>query len=229
MARTKKRKTATPKKKKRTMSPAQRAALKKGQAALKRWRAAQKKKGTTSTRKKVSKPIKRKTTAVSTTTKKKSGRRTMAGKSITKKVTRGISSLARKSNAVEMLQDASLVILAGITSGYLTSKIPISDGRVRSIVPIAAGIGLSALTGRRNKIARGVSQGMVILGAVSLFKQLAPGVPMMAGDRIILLPSSAMGRRLNVTNRGRATLGRRVRYAGMAGNSVVGYRTGANT
>lgn len=228
MARTKKRKTATPKKKKRTMSPAQKAALKKGQAALKRWRAAQKKSGTTSTKKKRSKP-KTKSTAVTTTTKKKSGRRTMAGSTVAKKVTRGISSLARKSNAVEMLQDASLVILAGITSGYLTSKIPISDGRVRSMVPIAAGIGLSALTGRRNKIARGVSQGMVILGAVSLFKQLAPGVPMMAGDRIILLPSSTMGRRLNMTNRGRATLGRRVRYAGMAGNSVVGYRTGANT
>ncbi len=231
---TKKKKKTTPKKAKRLMSAKQKAALKKGQAALKRWRAQQKKssapkKKTTrkSTRKstvkkrvsKVKTPAKR-----SVSIKRKSG----GGKPmITKKISRGISKLARKSNALEMLKDSGLVIFAGITSGYLVSKIPISDSRVRSLIPVGAGIGLAALTSKSNKIARGVSQGMVILGTVSLFKQLAPGVPMLAGERIILLPTNnGMGRRLSMSNSGRATLGRRVR---LAGNSVVPYRTAANT
>jgi hypothetical protein len=211
----------TKRKKKRKLSAAQKAALKKGQAALKRWRSQQKKTGT---RKKTVK----KRTATKTTTRKVSSRRRSGGNKlmVTKRLTRGISTFARKSNAVEMLQDAGLVVVAGITSGYLTSKLPISDSRVRSLVPIGAGIALAALTGRKNKIAKGVSQGMVILGTVSLFKQLAPGVPMLAGERIIILPANGMGRRLSMTNSGKATLGRRVR---MAGNSVVPYRTAANT
>lgn len=233
MAKTEKRKKRATPKKKRTMSAAQKAALKKGQAALKRWRASQKKKS--APKKKTTRKATRKTTAREKVRNKKerskktvSTKRSGGGKlMITKKLTRGVSRIAQRSNAVEMLQDAGLVVVAGITSGYLTSKLPISDSRVRSLVPIGAGIGLAALTGKKNKIARGVSQGMVILGAVSLFKQLAPGVPMLAGERIILLPSNGrMGRRLSMTNSGRATLGRRVRFAG---NSVVPYRTAANT
>lgn len=207
--------------KKRALSPKQKAALKKGQAALKKWRMEQKRKsGKPATRKTVSKPKKTATktktkTAVTTYKRKKGG--SMAGGGVVKKATRKVQRFARKSNLAEMLQDSGIVIVSGITSGWITSKLPITDGRIRSLIPVGSGLLLAALAPKKNKIAYGVSKGMVILGCLSLFKQLAPGVPMLAGERVIILPpGNNMGKRLRLSsgNRNGNMMGRRVQLSG---------------
>lgn len=215
--------------KKRKISAKQRAALKKGQAALKKWRLSQKKKPASAKKKRKSLPkkkvtIKRKTVTTVKSKKRRGG--TMKKRNAVKRVTRSVQSFARKSNMAEMLQDSALVIISGITAGFLTSKIPIADGRIRSIIPIGGGLAVAALTGKKNRIAYSIGKGMVILGALSLFKQLAPGVPMLAGERVIILPpNNSMGRRVVFPSKG-LDMGRRVRFSG---NNTTAYRTGANT
>lgn len=219
---------------KKKLSAKQKAALKKGQAALKKWRSSQKKRSTSSTRKKKSTVSKRKNSTVKTksvaTTKSKKrigGSMKRKGRNAVKRVTRTVQSFARKSNMAEMLQDSALVIISGITSGFLTSKIPIADGRIRSVIPIGGGLAVAALSGKKNRIAYNIGKGMVILGALSLFKQLAPGVPMLAGERVIILPpqSNSMGRRVVFPAKG-LNMGRRVKFAGY---NTTGYKTAANT
>jgi hypothetical protein len=221
---------AKTKAKKRKMSAKQKAALKKGQAALKKWRLSRAKKAKTPTKRK-RKVVKSKSITRTTNTPIKPKKRTggsMKKKNAVKRVTRKVQSFARKTKLPEMLQDSAIVIVSGITSGFIVSKLPISDGRIRSMIPIGGGLALAALTGSKNKIAYSIGKGMVILGALSLFKQLAPGVPMLAGERVIILPpeKSSMGRRITFDPKN-VNMGRRVKFSGNV--STTGYRTGANT
>lgn len=170
---------AKTRKKKRTLTKAQRDALAKGRkrlAAKRRRSSVVKKKTSTTKRKSGGSPMARK--------KRKSTRTTSRRRSYV----RTARNFARKSRAVEMLTDAGLAVVGGVTSGWLTSKVPIADSRIRSALPIISGIVVAGTLGTRNKIAMKVAQGMVVLGTVSLFKQLAPGVPMLAGDKVIMLP-----------------------------------------
>lgn len=176
--------------KKRIMSAAQKAALAKGRAKLRAKRPVSK------TRRKAVKSVasapvaltvykKRKKATVSNT--QKTGVSTMARKrrsvkSVASGARRKTSTFLRNSDATGMLKNAGLAIAGGIGAGFLASKLPVTDNRVKSAIPIAAGILLSGTIGRKNKMAKGVAEGMVILGAVSLFKALAPNVPMLAGD-----------------------------------------------
>lgn len=195
-------KKAAPKKK-RTMSAAQKRALAKGRAALaKKRKATTKRKPAAKKKTAAKKPAaKRKTVAKKAATKKTTTKRkttvkksTAGGNSMAKKkrktsVKRAASSAGRKagaflrgSNATGMLKNAGLAIAGGVGAGMLVSKVPIADKRVKSALPIVAGIVLNGTLGKRNKLVSGVAEGMVILGAVSLFKSLAPNVPFLAGD-----------------------------------------------
>lgn len=208
--------------KKRKASKAQLAALKRGRAKRK----ANAKKRTTKRRvsiKKKRSPTKKVVRkAVKSTV--KTGGNTVAkkrrkSKSSTKRRVRRYASAARgflkKSNAVEMMTNAGLAVVGGVTSGYLSSKLPITDARVRSAIPIVTGILIAGTLGQRNRMAQAVAQGMVVLGTVSLFKQIAPGVPMMAGEKVIMLPyssGSSMGTKVRLgSSRRSAGMGTAVR------------------
>jgi len=190
--------------KKRKATPAQLRALAKGRAARKRnlrgttkkrrvskpWSSQNKK------RKTVKKTTAKKTTAKkSTSTRKKTGGNYMAKR--TGAIGRGAKRFLKKSNAAELMTNASLAVAGGVGSGYLVSRLPITDSKVKSMVPIVTGIMLAGLLGK-NKMVMSVSQGMVVLGTVSLFKQLAPTIPMMAGDGTIRLPYSNAARKNNM-------------------------------
>ena len=95
---------------------------------------------------------------------------------------RAAGSFVRSSNAVGMLKQSGLAIAGGVGAGMLANKVPIADKRIKSALPIVAGIVLNGTLGKRNKMIQGIAEGMVILGSVSLFKSLAPNVPMLAGD-----------------------------------------------
>lgn len=193
-------------KKKKKATAAQLRNLAKGRAkrkknlALKGSRTVVKKKST-------KKPIKKK---VVTVAKKKRS----TPKKTAKKYARSARSFVKKSGAIEMLTRASYAIVGGVASGFIVSKVPIADGRIRSALPILAGIILAGAVGQKNEIAKSVASGMVILGSVSLFKQLAPGVPMLAGDRVIMLPynqEKQMGVKVRLGNNENEELGIPVR------------------
>lgn len=170
---------AKTKRKKRTLTKAQRDALAKGRKKL----AANRRRSSVVTKKKST--TKRKIGGTPMARKKRATKRTTSRR---RSYVRTARNFAKKSRAVEMLTDAGLAVVGGVTSGWLTSKVPIADSRIRSALPIISGIVVAGTLGTKNKIAMKVAQGMVVLGTVSLFKQLAPGVPMLAGDKVIMLP-----------------------------------------
>jgi hypothetical protein len=205
--------------KKRKASKAQLAALARGRKKLKA------KRRTSIVRKPKRKTTKRKTGGVTMAKRK---RRTTSRRATAKRYVSRVRNFARKSKATEMLTDAAFAIAGGVTSGFITSKIPIADARVRSFLPIVAGIVVAGTLGQKNNIAMKVAQGMVILGAVSAFKQFAPGVPMLAGERVIMLPVSNdrnMGIPVQLgANRRNERMGIPVRLGG----SYRDYKTSAN-
>lgn len=213
-------KTKTKKKKTtREATPAQLRALKKARAARKR--AANK-----TTRKKTRKPSTRKTTtkkvarkkptkSVKRSTRKKSGGTYMAKR--TSAIGRGAKRFLKKSNAAELMTNAGLAVAGGVASGFLASKIPTDNKKLKATVPIITGIVMAGLLGK-NKLVMSVSQGMVVLGTVSLFKQYAPTVPFLAGDGRIRLPYNPVARRSNMLGRkvqlAPAKMGRIVKFSG---------------
>lgn len=197
-------------------SAKQLAALAKGRATRKRnLRAA-----TSTKRKTVKTAVRKKAATRKTTTRKKSGGTTVKARGAVRKA----RAFVRKSGAVKMLTDAGLAIVGGITSGYITSKVPITDSRVRSAIPIVTGIVIAGTAGKRNPMALQVAKGMVVLGAVSLFKQLAPGVPMLAGESVIMLPPPRrmqnMGAPVMIAGKNRNSMGAPVQIGS-------GYKTSA--
>lgn len=190
---TAKRKTA-PRKRKRILSAAQKAALSRGRAkmAAKRKAPARRKAKVSvienpgivaikPTRKRRKVSIQNKTSGV-TMARRKTAKAASA-------VGRKASAFMKQSDATNMLKNAGLAIAGGIGAGFLANKLPITDKRVKSALPIVAGIVLSGTLGSKNKMVKGVAEGMVILGAVSLFKQLAPNVPFLAGDTQYYIPA----------------------------------------
>jgi len=183
--------------KKRKATPAQLRALAKGRATRKRnLRKPVKKRYYEPKKKTVRKSTVKKSTARKTTsTRKKTGGNYMAKR--TSAIGRGAKKFLKKSNAAELMTNASLAVAGGVGSGYLVSRLPITDSKAKTAVTMVAGILMAGLLGK-NKMVMSISQGMVVLGTVSLFKQLAPTVPMLAGDGTIRLPYNDRARKNNM-------------------------------
>lgn len=206
--------------KKRKASRAQLAALARGRKKLKAKRR-------TSVVTKKRKTTKRKTGGATMAKKRRSTKRRTSATA--KRAYSSVRNFARKSKAADMLKDAAFAVAGGVASGFLSSKVPIADARIRSFLPIVAGIVVAGTLGQKNTIAMKVAQGMVILGTVSAFKQFAPGVPMLAGERVIMLPVSD-GRNMGIpvqlgTNRKKERMGIPVR---LGGGRYRDYKTSAN-
>lgn len=190
-------------KKKRKMSPAQKAALAKGRKAL----AAKRKSGGTAKRKtRKTATAKRKAapkrkTAARKTAKRKTVKRsnpTMArkkrksGGGFRKKARRAAGrarGFLKAAGAKDILMEAGTAVAGGIAAGFIANKLPIADARIKAAMPIVGGMAIAATIGKKNKIARGIGTGMVVLGTVSIIKQFAPNIPMLAGeDELMLIP-----------------------------------------
>lgn len=97
--------------------------------------------------------------------------------------------LSKQGDVMMILQDTALAVGGGVAAGVISNQLPIADPRLKSAAPIVAGILLATTMGRKNKMVRGIANGMVVLGAVSLVKQLMPNIPMLAGeDDVLYLP-----------------------------------------
>lgn len=180
-------------KKKRKASPAQLRALAKGRAALKRKRkggAPKKRKATTKR-----KPATRKVVSKRKTTVRKKGNPPMAKrkrrrggfrKKARSTYRRARGFLSKQGDAMMILRDAALAVGGGVAAGIVSNQLPFPDPRLKSAAPIVAGILLATTVGRKNEMVRGVANGMVVLGAVSLIKQFMPNIPMLAGEDDLL-------------------------------------------
>jgi hypothetical protein len=180
--------------KKRSLSVAQKRALAKGRAALaakrktaiikpKRKKAATRKVPTTSIVV-YEKPKNRKIA------KKSTGGKSMAkAKSTVKKYSGAARGFLKKAGMQKSITDAATAVAGGVLAGLLVNKIPVKDARIKALLPIIAGIGIAGTIGTKNAMVKGVSNGMIILGTVALFKKLAPNVPMLAGEEVFYFPN----------------------------------------
>lgn len=164
--------------KKRTMSASQKKALAKGRLALKKKQSAKK-------------PAKKKRTVKKAVENKSlttmggfvAKRKTTKKPSVRRKISRKVSSLmGGRSGAMETLKTVGFTVGGGIAAGMLANRIPVKDPRVKAVIPIAAGVLLASTMGRKNAMVKNLATGMAVLGAVALFKQMAPQVPMLAGE-----------------------------------------------
>jgi len=188
-------------KKKRVLSAAQKAVLARGRAKMAANR------GRKAPKRKASRKVKKSNPSTSTvmtvyaepkkTKRKKSStsgvvmakRKSSSGRSRVASVGRKAGTFIRDAGTGGMLRSAGLALAGGIASGFLVNKFPVKDARIKAALPIIGGIVLSGTLGKRNKMVKGVAEGMVLLGAVSLFKQLAPGVPFLAGEQQYYIPA----------------------------------------
>lgn len=177
-------------KKKRTMSAAQKAALAKGRKALAAKRGGTKKRKTAkrkSAPKAARKTAKRKTVKKGNPPMAKKRRKARSGGGFKKRARRAVGRargfFGKASGPLAVVKDAALAVGGGIAAGVIANKLPVADPRIKAAAPIAAGIALAATIGRKNEMAKGFATGMVVLGAVALLKQVAPNVPMLAGEQ----------------------------------------------
>lgn len=173
-------------KKKRKMSAAQKAALAKGRAKMAAKRSGRKAKKS-APKKTARKTVKRKTVKKGIPIMAKKRRKARSGGGgfrgkARRAVSRARGFFGKASGPLAVVKDAALAVGGGIAAGVIANKLPVADPRIKAAAPIAAGIALAATLGRKNEMAKGFATGMVVLGAVALLKQVAPNVPMLAGE-----------------------------------------------
>ena len=100
------------------------------------------------------------------------------------KVRRAISKVRSyaKTDAVSVVKNAAIAAGGGIAAGMLANKLPIANPKLKAIIPIVAGVALATTIGRKKHMFHELGTGMVVLGVVALVRQLAPTVPMLAGE-----------------------------------------------
>lgn len=132
------------------------------------------------------KPKKRKGKAVAK--KKKSTKKSYSRRNPTKGIT-------------DKIMEAGAVAGGAIGAGLAANQIPVGDPRMKAAAVMAIGVFLSTLKPMRGKMAQMLSMGIVSAGALSLFKQFAPNLPVMAGENdMYYLPDSDENAMLGLNN-----------------------------
>ncbi|NOR85651.1 hypothetical protein GQ473_06045, partial [archaeon] len=149
------------------------------------------------------KPVKKKVV------KKKVVKKKIVKKKIIKKIIkkiRKVASVAKKKKAVKTTRRATppkgkitRALVAGggaaagaIGAGVAANFIPLPNKKIKAAIPIMMGILLAATKMGRSQIMQSVSAGMIAAGALAVTKQLAPNIPMLAGeeDEMVFIPSN---------------------------------------
>lgn len=178
------------KKKRRKLSPAQKAALAKGRKKIsKKRRSPVAKKRRSAPKRKTAKKTVRKVTkkkGVPPMAKKRKTRKS-GGSGARRRSRRSRSAFTgRASGVLNTFKEGAIGIGGGLMAGFLANKLPVADPRIKAFAPIAGAVILAATLGKRNKIAAQLATGMMILGGVSAVRNLFPNVPMLAGEEEVL-------------------------------------------
>lgn len=185
--------------KKRSLSPAQRAALAKGRAALNKRRGKKTRKisgskkasvrvvperlepiiikgGSMAKRKKSRKARKISGIAGAKRTSKKA-RRYHGGKIRRARRYSGASKL----DIIGLATDIVGVGVGAVGGSFIAQKVPVKNAKLKAIIPIALGLGLGMTKFGRGRIAKSAAGGMIAVGTLSLVKQFFPTVPLLTG------------------------------------------------
>lgn len=192
---------AKARKKKRSLSSAQRAALARGRAALRARRGGRRKVSKsrkTNVRKFVPEKLEPIIIKGESMAKRKKSRKTrkyhglpVAGRKTRRKARRyhGAARTRRarryhgagKFNVVALATDIIGVGVGAVGASFIAQKIPVSNAKIKALIPIVLGLGLGMTKFGQSSIAKAAAGGMIAVGTLSLVKQFFPTVPMLTG------------------------------------------------
>jgi len=112
---------------------------------------------------------------------KKKGRKRMAKKKTTKKRRRRRGNPNGK-GIQQTLMYGALSAAGAIGGGFVANMIPLPDPRMKAALPLAMGVGLSMTKFGQQKQLQPMIAGLLTVGTLSLIKQFAPQIPMLAGE-----------------------------------------------
>jgi len=142
------------------------------------------------------KTVKRKSIKKRGTVKKSPVKKT-AKRTTIKRKKRSITPMARKKKRTTTKRRKRTAIPKSVTSGIMTgllsaggaiggsviaNQIPIKDPRIKAAIPLVLGIGLGLTKFGKGKMLQPALTGLMTIGTISLIKQFAPNIPMLAGE-----------------------------------------------
>lgn len=188
--------------KKRTLSPAQRAALARGRASL-RARRGGKRKVSRSRKTKIRSFVPEKLEPIiikggSIMAKRRKSRKArkyhgipVAGKRRSRKSRRYHGFEGRRKarryhggarlNIIGLATDIVGLGVGAVGGSFIAQKVPVPNAKIKALIPIALGLGLGMTKFGRSSIAKAAAGGMIAVGTLSLVKQFFPTVPLLTG------------------------------------------------
>lgn len=119
--------------------------------------------------------------------KKRKGSTVAKKKEVKKKVSRRNPA----KGITDKIMEGAAVAGGAIGAGLAANQIPVQDPRMKAAAVMAVGIFLSTMKPFKAKLPQMVAMGITAAGALSLFKQFAPNLPVMAGENdMYYLPDS---------------------------------------
>lgn len=176
--------------KKRKASPKQLAALAKGRAKRKKVSSVKKrkvstKKKTVSLHKDDLKPLQINING-ETKTMKTAKRKTRKSAKKSRRVTRYSGILpTNKKDFIKPLINSGVAVGGAIAGSMIANKLPVANAKLKAGIPILAGLVLGMSKFGRKEIVQNLASGMMIAGGLALVRQLAPTLPLLAGENDI--------------------------------------------
>lgn len=87
-----------------------------------------------------------------------------------------------KMNIQKTLMDGAMAAAGAVGISAVANMVPIPDPRLKALIPIAGAIILPSLKIVKGDMGKALSMGMLTIGAISLLRQFAPQLPLLAGE-----------------------------------------------
>jgi hypothetical protein len=89
---------------------------------------------------------------------------------------------AARLNIVGLATDIIGIGAGAVGGSFLAQKLPITNGKIKALIPIALGLGIGMTKFGRKEIVKSLAGGMIAVGTLSLVKQFFPTVPLLTGN-----------------------------------------------
>ena len=90
---------------------------------------------------------------------------------------------ADRASPTNTVINGAVAVGGGVLASMASHYIPVTNAKLKALVPVAIGAVLAMLPmTRRNKMLQSAALGAVVVGGMSLVRQLAPNVPLLTGD-----------------------------------------------
>lgn len=91
-------------------------------------------------------------------------------------------SIVGKATVMSAIKDVAGLSVGAVGSSFVANMIPIKNAKIKAFIPLLVGFALPLLPKiGRNPMMKSVAMGATAIGAISLIRQFAPGVPLLAG------------------------------------------------